>query len=143
MRFWTPFLSLVAAALLVAWYIGGIVLLWVVLSAIGFCVSIYLTNEARRDLRALRRAGIQNGRRALTWRRLAREAIRGGTVQLPFLIIGLQQVGRHVNFSLFVALLIVANLGTLTSSFLDWSARYLLFETRDHEPSIPEPDALG
>lgn len=142
MRFWAPFLVLVAAVLLTAWYVGGLVPLWVALSGIGVSVSAYLVVQALLDLRSLRKAGIGNGRRQLTWKRIGREVCRGGLVQLPFLIIGLSELGRHVDFSPFVALLMVANVGTLISSFLDWSARYLLFETRDHEPPIPEPEPL-
>lgn len=133
---------LLVAAVSVGATLAGIVGAWTALSAFGCAVSLYLIVQAILDLLALRKARVGNGRRSLAWKRLGRELCRGGMVQLPFLVSGAIFWGEDVHFTWFVGLLMVANAGTLASSALDWSARYLLFETRDHEAPLPEPDVL-
>lgn len=113
--------------------------LWIVVSAIGLALSLYLANDSRRDLAALKRAGVVNGRRRLATIWLAVDVILGSAHGL-FLGLGLTLLDREVQLSWTVVILIWGNVAMMTVQLLNVSLRHLLYSTRHGEPPIPKPD---
>lgn len=108
---------------------------WVLISLIGLILSLYLAYDSRRDLVALGKAKLTNGRRALAWTWLIADLIFAA-VHLGYLAIGLLLLDREVAVSGTVVVLVCGNLGMMAVSLLNVRIRYLLYRTRNDEPPI-------
>jgi hypothetical protein len=111
-----------------------LVIAWVVASAIGLALSVYLTIESWRDIAAL--GDRANGRRTVARSRFIREGMRV-TVQWAWLLLGLAVLRDVPVGSLFVAALLYGNIAMGVNSLVDARSRPLLHHTRSTEPEIP------
>lgn len=107
--------------------------IWIATSIIGLCVSLYLVNESRKDMLAL--ANLVNGRRLAARSRGIRETVRV-TVHAAYIVAGLSVLGLLPFRDWLVPILIWGNLSLVINSLVDARTRFLLFETRDNEPSL-------
>lgn len=117
------------------------VIVWILASVGGAILSAKLSNESRRDLDALARRGIANGRRAAARSRRLRETIRL-TVHLAYILAGVL-VLRVIPLpegwtpaTIVVPILIYGNLAMVANSLIDLRTRPLLWETRGDEAPI-------
>lgn len=123
------------SVVLAVWWVLGVVYAWLLVSAIGTVVSAYLTNESRHDLRSL--PNRTNGRRLAAWSRLLREFLRV-TVHLAYIVAGLIALGvLPLPQGVLVPILMYGNIALVVNSLIDARTRYLLFASRDAEPTIP------
>lgn len=112
----------------------GVVWAWVAISFLGLLLSLFLTNESRRDLLAL--PNRTNGRRSFAWSRALREGLRV-TVHALYLVAGLAVLELVPGRGLVVPILLWGNIVLVLNSLIDWRTRWLLFQTRDKEPTLP------
>lgn len=109
---------------------------WLLVSAIGLAVSLYLCNESRLDLKALDSRA--NGRRTAALSRLLRETMRG-SVHTGYLMAGLASLGVLPR-DIIAPLLIWGNAALIINSTIEWRTREHLFATRFGEPRIERPE---
>lgn len=106
-----------------------IIHVWILVSFIGLCLSIYLTWDSYEDLRSLGPEG--NGRRTAAGSRVLREGIRI-TVHFAYLVVALPLVGHaqdvRVNFT--VGVLLYGNIALVINSLIDARARSLMYPHR-------------
>ena len=108
---------------------------WTLTSVTGLLLSTWLANESRHDLRLLPRS--TNGRRTSAWGRLARESMRA-SAHLVWLGAGLIALDiLPLPKEWIVPALIYGNVSTGINSVIDARLRFLLYRTRDAEPTIP------
>ena len=114
---------------------------WLLVSLAGLCLSLYLSNASRLDLRAL--GARANGRRRVAWSRLVRESMRvivHARYNVAALIAG-DLIGPDrsddVNTTVIVSILMWGNIAMFINSLIDARTRPLLYSTRDGEATIP------
>lgn len=113
--------------------------LWTLVSLVGLVLSLWLARDSYRDLRALRRAGVTNGRIMLARIWLAIDLLFA-TAHGAFFGLGLTILEREIDLSWTVVILVYGNVVMMTGSILNATLRHLLYATRNGEPRIPTPD---
>lgn len=106
----------------------SVVWAWLVISALGLGVSLYLARESSIDLNTVEGS---NGRRLAAWSRLLREVLRA-SVHFAYILAGLGALDIIPWLRPFIVpILMYGNIVLLVNSLIDARTRHLLYDTRE------------